>query len=90
MTKSQYETVEFQLKKKDIGNAFKHILKKKMPKKLIFGERDKNTRSVALTFISYEYKVPFEALKSTYYKILKNLPKNKIQPDLIKLLKANF
>lgn len=66
------------LRKGDIAKAFQHIFKEQMPKDLIFGERDRTPKIIALAFISHEYQLKFEALRKHYNNIskkLKNLPK---------------
>jgi len=73
--KQSYKNEGHKSKKEDIKKAFKFIFKKDMPNNLIYGERDKDNKAIALAFIHFETGAPYEALKKIYYNNTKDFSK---------------
>lgn len=66
--KIHHDGDEVDRKEKEIGKAFHRIFNVDMPNDLFFeGERDRDSKGMALAFIHYETGAPYEALKRLYY-----------------------
>lgn len=50
----------------DVEDAFNHIYKKPMPKELLTEDHLHDLPSVALSFMAYEFKIPFYSLRKFY------------------------